>query len=108
MASAAAARGGIHTQQADSIDIKCHSDVVRPIAADRQGRAQHQPITWVLRVGGRRSSRRTACPQARAIRQKDDDFSFAELKLTREARRRAGFVSLQRTQDGQIKVLEHD
>ena len=95
-------------QQAYVDAIKCHSDVVRPIAADAAGRAEHQSrITSASRCG-RRSSRRQGLDAARRIMEQDDDFGFVRNHLTRELAEELGLFRYNARSDGQVKVLEPD
>ncbi len=94
-------------QQAYLDAIKCHSDVVRPIAADQQVALSVNPYhlgfsLWekIVEAGGLEAARR--------IMEQDDDFSFVRNHLTRELADELGLFRFSARSDGQIKVLEHD
>ena len=94
-------------QQAYLDAIKCHSDVVRPIAADQQVALSVNPYhlgfsMWekIVEVEGLEG--------ARAIMQQDDDFGFVRNHLTRELADELGLFRFTERSDGQVKVLEHD
>ncbi|MGO9935749.1 MAG: SpoVR family protein [Steroidobacteraceae bacterium] len=91
--------------QAAYVDaIKCHSDVVRPIAAGEKSALAVNPYhlgftLWeeiVNRLGIEASLR---------IRREDDDFSFLRNHLTRELATDMGLFRYQRQQSGQVKVI---
>ncbi len=86
--------------------IKCHSDVVRPIAAGQQVALAVNPYhlgfsMWEKIVESE------GLDAARRIMQQDDDFSFIRNHLTREI---AEELQLFRytAKDGQVRVLEMD
>jgi stage V sporulation protein R len=86
--------------------IKCHSDVVRPIAADQQVALSVNPYhlgfsMWEKIVESE------GLDAARRIMQQDDDFGFVRNHLTREL---ADELDLFRytAKDGQIRVLDID
>jgi stage V sporulation protein R len=94
-------------QQAYLDAIKCHSDVVRPIAADQQVSLSVNPYhlgfsLWekIIEAEG--------LDAARKMMQQDDDFSFVRNHLTRELADELGLFRYNARSDGQIKVLEHD
>jgi stage V sporulation protein R len=94
-------------QQAYLDAIKCHSDVVRPIAADQQVALSVNPYhlgfsMWekVIATEGLEAARR--------IMEQDDDFGFVRNHLTRELADELGMFRYNARSDGQIKVLEHD
>jgi stage V sporulation protein R len=94
-------------QQAYLDAIKCHSDVVRPIAADQQVALSVNPYhlgfsLWekIIEAEG--------LDAARKIMTQDDDFSFVRNHLTRELADELGLFRFNARSDGQIKVLEHD
>jgi stage V sporulation protein R len=94
--------------QAAYVDaIKCHSDVVRPIAAEQQVALSVNPyhlgfILWekVVEESGLETARRIMC--------EDDDFSFVRNHLTRELASTMGLFRYQRQANGQIKVEEEN
>ena len=86
--------------------IKCHSDVVRPIAADQQVALTINPYhlgfsMWEKIVESE------GLDAARRIMQQDDDFGFVRNHLTREL---AEELKLFRYvgKDGQVRVLDMD
>ena len=94
-------------QQAYLDAIKCHSDVVRPIAADQQVALSVNPYhlgfsMWekIIETEGLESARR--------IMEQDDDFGFVRNYLTRELADELGMFRYNARADGQVKVLEHD
>lgn len=93
-------------QQAYVDAIKCHSDVVRPVAADRQVALSVNPYhlgfsMWEKIVEAQ------GLEAALTIRAEDDDFAFIRNHLTREL---ADELDLFRysARDGQVRVLEPD
>ncbi|MFZ0009430.1 MAG: SpoVR family protein [Steroidobacteraceae bacterium] len=87
--------------------IKCHSDVVRPIAAEQQVSLSVNPYhlgfaMWESIV------ERDGLEAARRIMEQDDDFAFVRNHLTRELADELGLFRFSARSDGQIKVLEHD
>jgi len=94
-------------QQAYLDAIKCHSDVVRPIAADQQVALSVNPYhlgfsMWekIIEAEG--------LDAARKIMEQDDDFGFVRNHLTRELADELGLFRYNARSDGQIKVLEHE
>jgi len=87
--------------------IKCHSDVVRPIAAGEQIALSINPYhlgftLWEQVV------KEAGLPAARAIMRQDDDFSFIRNYLTRELAVEMGLFQYRKQDNGQVKVLEED
>jgi len=94
-------------QQAYLDAIKCHSDVVRPIAADQQVALSINPYhlgfsLWEKIVEAE------GIEAARNIMQQDDDFGFIRNHLTRDVADELGLFRFNARSDGQIKVLEHE
>ena len=94
-------------QQAYVDAIKCHSDVVRPIAAEQQVALSINPyhlgfVMWEKIV------EQDGLAAARAIMEQDDDFAFVRNHLTRELAEELGMFRYSARSDGQIKVLEQD
>jgi len=94
-------------QQAYVDAIKCHSDVVRPVAADQQVALAINPYhlgfaMWEKIVESQ------GLEAARRIMEQDDDFSFVRNYLTRELVEELKLFRFSSRSDGQIKVLEHD
>jgi stage V sporulation protein R len=94
-------------QQAYLDAIKCHSDVVRPIAAEAQVALSINPYHLGFAMW-EKIVEKNGLPAARAIMQQDDDFSFVRNHLTRELADELGLFRYSARSDGQIKVLEHD
>ena len=87
--------------------IKCHSDVVRPIAAGEKSalsvNTYHLGFTlWEDIV------ERHGIDAARRIRAEDDDFSFLRNYLTKEIAADMGLFRFQGQTNGQYKVLAGD
>ncbi len=87
--------------------IKCHSDVVRPIAAEQQVSLSVNPYhlgfaMWEKIVA------KDGLDAARRIMEQDDDFAFVRNHLTRELADELGLFRYSARSDGQIKVLEQD
>jgi stage V sporulation protein R len=85
--------------------IKCHSDVVRPIAAEQQVALSVNPYhlgftLWekIIEQSGLTAARRIMC--------EDDDFSFVRNHLTRDLGSSMGLFRYQQQENGQIKVEE--
>jgi len=94
-------------QQAYLDAIKCHSDVVRPVAAEQQLALSINPYhlgfaMWEKIVGSQ------GLEAARRIMEQDDDFGFVRNHLTRELAEELGLFRYSARSDGQIKVLEPD
>jgi stage V sporulation protein R len=94
-------------QQAYLDAIKCHSDVVRPIAAEQQVALSINPYhlgfaMWENIVAAQ------GLEAARHIMEQDDDFGFVRNHLTRELAEELGLFRFSARSDGQIKVLEQD
>jgi len=94
-------------QQAYVDAIKCHSDVVRPIAAEAQVALNINPYhlgfaMWEKIVASQ------GLEAARRIMEQDDDFGFVRNHLTRELADELGLFRYSARSDGQVKVLEHD
>jgi stage V sporulation protein R len=87
--------------------IKCHSDVVRPIAAGEKSALSVNPYhlgftLWEEIV------KRWGIDAARQIRREDDDFSFLRNYLTQEIAADMGLFRFQGQRNGQYKVLAGD
>jgi stage V sporulation protein R len=91
--------------QAAYVDaIKCHSDVVRPIAAGEKSALAVNPYhlgftLWEEIV------KRWGIDAALQIRREDDDFSFLRNHLTQDLARDMGLFRFQRQHNGQVKVV---
>src|SRR5258708_147317 len=94
-------------QQAYLDAIKCHSDVVRPIAAEAQVALSINPYHLGLAMW-EKIVETQGLPAARAIMEQDDDFSFVRNHLTRELADELGLFRYSARSDGQVKVLEQD
>jgi len=87
--------------------IKCHSDVVRPVATGEQVALSINPYhlgftLWeaIVKTQGLEAARR--------IMSEDDDFSFLRNHLTREIATEMGLFRFQQRQNGPIKVVASD
>ncbi len=94
-------------QQAYLDAIKCHSDVVRPIAADQQVSLSINPYHLGFSMW-EKIIENEGLEAARTIMQQDDDFGFVRNYLTRELADELGMFRYSARSDGQVKVLEHD
>ncbi len=94
-------------QQAYVDAIKCHSDVVRPIAADQQVALAVNPYHLGFSMW-ERIVEKEGLEAARRIMSEDDDFSFVRNHLTRELAEELGLFRYGAREDGEIKVLEPD
>jgi stage V sporulation protein R len=87
--------------------IKCHSDVVRPIAAGEQSALSVNPYhlgftLWEEIV------EKWGIDAARRIRTEDDDFSFLRNHLTPEIAAEMGLFNFQGQSNGQVKVVGNE
>jgi stage V sporulation protein R len=94
-------------QQAYVDAIKCHSDVVRPIAAEAQVALSINPYhlgfaMWEKIIAAQ------GLEAARRIMAEDDDFGFVRNHLTRELAEELGLFRYNARSDGQVRVLEND
>ena len=94
-------------QQAYVDAIKCHSDVVRPIAAEAQVALNINPYhlgfaMWEKIIADQ------GLEAARRIMAEDDDFGFVRNHLTRELADELGLFRYNARSDGQVRVLEND
>jgi stage V sporulation protein R len=87
--------------------IKCHSDVVRPIAAEQQVALSVNPYhlgftLWekIIEQSGLDAARRIMC--------EDDDFSFVRNHLTRDLASSMGLFRYKQQDNGQIRVEGED
>jgi len=87
--------------------IKCHSDVVRPIAADAQVSLAINPYHLGFSMW-EKIVERDVLEAARHIMEQDDDFAFVRNQLTRELADELGLFRYSARSDGQVKVLEHE
>lgn len=94
-------------QQAYLDAIKCHSDVVRPVAADQQVALAINPYHLGFAMW-EKIVEKEGLEKARRIMEQDDDFSFIRNNLTRELAEELSLFRFSSRSDGQIKVLEHD
>ncbi len=94
------------TQQAYVDAIKCHSDVVRPVAADEQVALNINPYHLGFALWERIVADQ-GLDAAFAIRAQDDDFAFIRNHLTRDLAAELDLFRY-RARDGKIKVLEQD
>ncbi len=94
-------------QQAYLDAIKCHSDVVRPVAAGQQVALAINPYHLGFSMWEKIIAQE-GLETARRIMQEDDDFSFVRNHLTRELAEELGLFRFNSRNDGHIKVLEQD
>ena len=94
-------------QQAYLDAIKCHSDVVRPTAADQHVALSVNPYhlgfsMWekIIEAQGLEAARR--------IMEQDDDFGFVRNHLTRELADELKMFRYNARADGQVKVMDMD
>jgi stage V sporulation protein R len=94
-------------QQAYLDAIKCHSDVVRPVAAEQQVSLSINPYHLGFSMW-EKIVEKEGLESARRIMEQDDDFGFVRNHLTRELAEELGLFRYSARSDGQIKVLEQD
>ncbi|HKD54293.1 MAG TPA: SpoVR family protein, partial [Steroidobacteraceae bacterium] len=94
-------------QQAYLDAIKCHSDVVRPVAAEQQVSLSINPYHLGFSMW-EKIVENEGLESARRIMEQDDDFGFVRNHLTRELAEELGLFRYSARSDGQIKVLEQD
>src|SRR5262249_29963584 len=94
-------------QQAYVDAIKCHSDVVRPIAAEAQVALSVNPYHLGFAMW-EKVIEQQGLEAARHIMEQDDDFGFVRNQLTRELAEELGLFRYSARSDGQVKVLEQD
>jgi len=94
-------------QQAYLDAIKCHSDVVRPVAADQQVALTINPYHLGFAMW-EKIVEKEGIEAARHIMEQDDDFGFVRNHLTRELADELNLFRFSARSDGQIKVLEHE
>jgi stage V sporulation protein R len=95
-------------QQAYVDAIKCHSDVVRPIAAEAQVSLNINPYHLGFAMWEKIIAGAEGLEAARRIMEQDDDFGFVRNHLTRELAEELGLFRYNARADGQVKVLELD
>ena len=88
--------------------IKCHSDVVRPIADRGAGGARDQSLSPGIHAVGEDHREAQGLEAARRIMREDDDFSFVRNHLTRDIAEELGLFRYNARSDGQIKVVDSD
>ncbi len=93
-------------QQAYLDAIKCHSDVVRPAAADQQVALALNPYHLGLSIWEQIVAAQ-GLDAAFTIRAEDDDFAFIRNYLTRELATDLGLFAYS-ARDGRVRVLEAD
>src|SRR4030095_2536356 len=94
-------------QQAYVDAIKCHSDVVRPIAADKPEGLSINP--YHLRFSmWEKIIEAQVLDAARRIMEQDDDFGFVRNHLTRELADELGMFRYNARAEGQVQVAGHD
>ena len=93
-------------QQAYLDAIRCHSEVVRPVAADEQVALSVNPYHLGFSLWEHIVARR-GLDAAFAFRTEDDDFAFIRNHLTRDLAKELGLFRY-RARDGRATVLEAD
>jgi stage V sporulation protein R len=94
-------------QQAYVDAIKCHSDVVRPVAAEEQVALNINPYHLGFAMWEKIVAEQ-GLEAARRIMAEDDDFGFVRNHLTRELAEELGLFRYNARSDGQVRVLEND
>ena len=94
-------------QQAYLDAIKCHSDVVRPVAAEQQVSLSINPYHLGFSMW-EKIVEHEGLEAARSIMEQDDDFGFVRNHLTRELAEELDLFRYSARSDGQIKVLDTD
>jgi stage V sporulation protein R len=87
--------------------IKCHSDVVRPVAAGEQVALTVNPYHMGFTLW-EEIVKNSGIDAARQIMREDDDFSFLRNHLTHDIAADMGLFRYQRHQNGEIKVVSGD
>jgi stage V sporulation protein R len=93
-------------QQAYLDAIRCHSEVVRPVAADEQVALSVNPYHLGFSLWEHIVAQR-GLDAAFAIRVEDDDFAFIRNHLTRDLAEELGLFRY-RARDGKVTVLQTD
>jgi stage V sporulation protein R len=87
--------------------IKCHSDVVRPIAADQQVALQVNPYHLGFSVW-EKIVERDGLDAARRIMREEDDFGFVRNHLTAELADELGLFRYEADASGGVRAIERD
>lgn len=87
--------------------IKCHSDVVRPIAGDQQVALAVNPYHLGFSMW-ERIIEREGIDSARIIMQQDDDFSFVRNHLSVDMAQELELFRFNAKANGEVKVEAHD
>lgn len=87
--------------------IKCHSDVVRPIAADQQIALQVNPYHLGFSIWEKIVAR-DGLEAARRIMREEDDFSFVRNQLTAELAEELGLFRYEADTAGGVRVVDRD
>jgi len=94
--------------QATYLDaIKCHSDVVRPVATGEQVALSVNPYHLGFTLW-EEIIKKSGIESARQIMREDDDFSFLRNHLTREIAADMGLFRYQKRENSPVKVLDAD
>jgi stage V sporulation protein R len=94
-------------QQAYLDAIKCHSDVVRPLASGERVALSINPYHLGFTLW-EKIVERDGLEAARRIMQQDDDFSFVRNQLTVEVAEELGLFRYRAESNGSVKVIEPD
>ncbi|MFO0334933.1 MAG: SpoVR family protein, partial [Pseudomonadota bacterium] len=87
--------------------IKCHSDVVRPIAADQQVALAVNPYHLGFSIW-EKVVERDGLEAARRVMREEDDFSFVRNRLTPELADELGLFRFEADSTGGVRVIERD
>jgi stage V sporulation protein R len=94
-------------QQAYLDAIKCHSDVVRPLASGERVALSINPYHLGFTLW-EKIFERDGLDAARRIMQQDDDFSFVRNQLSTEVAEDLGLFRYRAESNGSVKVIEPD
>jgi stage V sporulation protein R len=87
--------------------IKCHSDVVRPIAADQQVALAVNPYHLGFSIW-EKVIEQDGLEAARRMMREEDDFSFVRNRLTPELADELGLFRFEAEASGGVRVIERD
>jgi stage V sporulation protein R len=87
--------------------IKCHSDVVRPMASGQQVALAVNPYHLGFSIW-EKVVEKDGIEAARQMMREEDDFSFVRNRLTPELAEELGLFRFEAESDGAIRVIERD
>jgi stage V sporulation protein R len=87
--------------------IKCHSDVVRPIASGEQVALAVHPYHLGFSIW-EKIVEKDGLAAARRMMREEDDFSFVRNRLTQELAEELGLFRFEAEADGGIRAIERD